>query len=429
MLKLKEKLLKEIDKIEIIDSHEHLDPENEAIKLKRDIFSFFSGYTQCDLISSGLSQEDLEKLFDQSVSIDERWKILKPFWERIKNTCFSQSLLITLREIYGFDDINSKNIFQLSDMLAENFRIGIYNDILVKKCNIRKVLTQCFRTDVDSNNEKLLLPVMPLWVGAGSTTGRWEDFQNLGPMTKIDAYLPEWEYKDFSINALDDCLENQSSYYKRIKREGAIGVKFVPFPKFNLEESPDEALAIRDFDDFKNHKFEKLPQPNNLYSYLLDRAISSAIENGLVISVHTGFWGDFRILSPLNIIPVLMRYPQGKFDLYHLGYPWIRESIMIAKGFQNAFLNFCWLHIISRKAAMDAMDEALETVPVNKIIAFGGDYNSLTVEKIYGHLKIAKDNIAEVLKKKIDKGELSYKACLEIPDKIFSTNIKQLYGL
>ena len=67
----------------------------------------------------------------------------------------------------------------------------------------------------------------------------------------------------------------------------------------------------------------------------MNNAIKSAIEEGFVIAVHTGYWGDFRELSPLNIIQLIKRNPEGIFDLYHLGYPWIRESINIAKQFNR----------------------------------------------------------------------------------------------
>lgn len=162
---------------------------------------------------------------------------------------------------------------------------------------------------------------------------------------------------------------------------------------------------------------------------MLDKAVSFAAEEGFVIAVHTGYWGDFRDLSPLNIIPFIMRNPEGKFDVYHLGCPWIRESIMLGKGFSNVYINFCWLSIFSQKAAREAMDEVIETIPTNKVIGFFGDYKSPTVEKIYGHLTMAKEDIAEVIAGKISQGWMDFNSGVELIKKFFYSNPKDLYNL
>jgi hypothetical protein len=43
-------------------------------------------------------------------------------------------------------------------------------------------------------------------------------------------------------------------------------------------------------------------------------------------------------------------------------------------------------------------------VPRNKVLGFGGDY--AVVEKVYGHLELARDNIAQALADKVAEGAL-----------------------
>ena len=158
------------------------------------------------------------------------------------------------------------------------------------------------------------------------------------------------------------------------------------------------------------------------------KAIAIGTEAGLVIAVHTGYWGDFRQLDPLHMIPMLQRHPSAKFDIYHLGYPWMRETLMLGKGFPNVWLNFCWTHIISQRFAVAGLDEAIDLIPMNKILAFGGDYG-VPVEKVYGHLVMAREDLAEVLARRIENGQLSETRALDLARQWLWENPRELYRL
>jgi hypothetical protein len=74
------------------------------------------------------------------------------------------------------------------------------------------------------------------------------------------------------------------------------------------------------------------------------------------------------------------------------------------------------------------MDEILDLVPTNKIIAFGGDYNK-PVEKIYGHLVMARENISQVLGDRVKDGLMTEDEAIEIAKQWFYENPKELYQL
>jgi predicted TIM-barrel fold metal-dependent hydrolase len=128
------------------------------------------------------------------------------------------------------------------------------------------------------------------------------------------------------------------------------------------------------------------------------------------------------------MIPILQRHPTARFDIYHLGYPWVRETLMLGKGFPNVWLNFCWVHSISQRCALDALDEAIDLVPMNKILAFGGDC-FLPVEKVYGHLVIARENVARVLAGRVRRKQMNEVQALGWARKWFWDNPKELYRL
>jgi len=161
---------------------------------------------------------------------------------------------------------------------------------------------------------------------------------------------------------------------------------------------------------------------------VVDEMIRFAGEQDLVVAVHTGYWGDFRTLDPLHMIPIIERHPKVRFDLYHLGYPWVRESLMLGKGYANVWLNFCWTHVISQRFAMDGLDEAIDLIPMNKLIGFGGDYH-LPVEKTYGHLVMAREDIARVLAARIERKQMTEDQAIALARKWLWDNPVELYRL
>lgn len=161
-------------------------------------------------------------------------------------------------------------------------------------------------------------------------------------------------------------------------------MRYCPFCELTPSRS-DQQLVIDD--------------DNPLTEHLFDIAADQAAKNNLVFCLHTGYWCDFRKLDPPISIPFVARHKDTRFDVYHAGYPYVWQAIMLGKGILNVWLNMCWTYIISQKIAEDALDEMLEMVPVNKQLGFGSDYS--VVEKVYGHLTMASESIARVLALKI----------------------------
>ena len=78
--------------------------------------------------------------------------------------------------------------------------------------------------------------------------------------------------------------------------------------------------------------------------------------------------------------------------------------------------------------ATSAVDECIDLIPINKVLAFGGDY-SKPVEKVYGHLVMAREDIANVLVRRIEEGTMGEAQALGIARKWFWDNPVELYRL
>jgi len=66
-------------------------------------------------------------------------------------------------------------------------------------------------------------------------------------------------------------------------------------------------------------------------------------------------------------------------------------------------------------------------VPVNKVLAFGGDY-ARPVEKIVGHLHMAREDYARVFAQRIDRGLMSTEDAVCVLRQWFWVNPLRLYS-
>lgn len=402
---LKKRLIAAMEEFEIIDAHEHLGPEKGRIESEVDVFTLFRHYTRGDLTVAGMSQTDLEALSNSNLSLEHRWAIFKPYWEQIRWGSYARAALLAAQKFYGVEDINDRTYEPLSKAMQEANTPGLYERVLREACNIRTALTQCGSTALGTS---LLTPVMPLAY----------EMETWGALSH-----PAFD-SEAAVRSLDDYLDAVRRYVVRVKGEGAVGLKMVSNPY----KAPSREEALCAFNRLRDGVESRLPVPNPLRDYVVDQTISFAAEHGLVIAVHTGYWGDFRTLDPLHMIPILQRHPKVRFDIYHLGYPWVRESLMLGKGFANVWLNLCWTHIISQRFAASALDEAIDLIPMNKLIAFGGDYG-IPVEKVYGHLVMAREDIACVLARRIMDKQMTELQALALARKWLWENPKALYQL
>jgi predicted TIM-barrel fold metal-dependent hydrolase len=168
-----------------------------------------------------------------------------------------------------------------------------------------------------------------------------------------------------------------------------------------------------------------------LQDYMMHHVCRLADARGLTFQIHTGIQegnGNYIYHSdPALLSNLFLEYPNVKFDVFHIGYPYQQTLSVLAKNFRNVFIDFCWMHIISPTAAVNAMVEYLDAVPANKISGFGGDY--CFVDGVYGHQIIARENITRSLATKIDQGVLGLDRAKELAGMILRDNPAALFGL
>ncbi len=410
------RLVEAMEAFEVIDCHEHLGPEETRTRRDVDAFDMMFSYPRLDLLSAGMSERDCQSLLDRQLPLERRWSMLKPFWEQIRWGSYAEVVRLSVQRFYGFEDINDDTYLPLSEAMAKANTPGIYERVLRDACRIRTALTQCGTTQTGT-------PLLTPTVAAGYTFSQTDPYPYQLLLTRGQLVLPRWSQGE-EIGSLDAYLEAFRDYLSRSKAEGAVALKIPAITTDPPSRSEAESACAKLLDGRES----RLPGVNPLQDYVLDRMVGIATELDLVVAVHTGYWGDFRNVDPLNIIPLVQRHAETRFDVYHLGYPWPRQALMLGKRFPNVWLNFCWVHAISPRCAVAMLDEAVDTVPMNKILAFGGDY-SHPVEQVFGHLVLARRNLARVFGRRIAEGQMSETEALELARKWFWQNPKDLYRL
>ncbi len=404
----------------IVDAHEHLPPERERVKMKPDVCFLFSHYLTGSLHAAGfelgdgrvLSRAEVrEFLLDVSRPAGERFAVLQRFIPAVRETAYAEAMWRALREIYGFDDITSDNFMEITEAMRAANTAGIYDRVLAEKCRIRFALTQALRTDYD---KPYMVPVLHFHLLQTFPEGK-------------DTVSKRAEALGMTVRSLDDYLELcRAQLVKWRDEERVVGMKTMSQPYVAPPER-DEAKAL--FVRMMRAGFLEPAEDAALQRFVREELIRLCGELDLTVAVHAGVWDDFRNLDPRHNIPLIVKFPQTRFDIYHMGMPWVRDTVFLGGNWHNVYINWCWSHIVSWYMAGASIPEYVDFVPVTKIIAFGGDYSAPTVEKVYGHLSMAQENVAAGLARMVADRRMTVERAIEIARMWFWDNPVRIYRL
>ena len=163
---------------------------------------------------------------------------------------------------------------------------------------------------------------------------------------------------------------------------------------------------------------------------MIHQIIQRAIEWKMPIQIHTGFQNDnanfVENTRPTHLANVLMAYPEARFVLLHGGWPYSGETVALAKAFPNVYPDMAWTYIIGSGSAERLLCDLLDSVPLNKILGFGGDYNF--AEGAYAHARLARRSIRHVLADKIEHSLMNEDEALDVAHMIMHRNAARVYG-
>lgn len=430
-----DRLLSYIDDLPVIDCHEHMAGPDHLVRFSEPIAALIAGYYTGDLISAGLTEQELRFLRDDAVATGDKWPLFQQYWERSQHTAYARITKLVMRDVYGERAMSLAALNRIGERLAE--RDSAYYRQMMTDANIRCVITDAlgwppgdFGAFLRGEQvfEEGWRPVVPLPLfhvlqHHEHTARDWRGIQQVSdwaglPITSLD----EFSAAVFEILRLakargalalkDQCAYNRTLAYEVVAKANAE-------PIFNRVLNDTNAVL-------------GWPEAKPLDDYLFHQYMRFARELDLPVQIHTGHMaGSYNRVDKANVrlfVPVLELHRDVKFDLFHGNWPYMGDLLFVAKNYPNVALNLTWLYIIDPLYAQQLLERAVMTVPHSKIHAYGGDHLDIP-ERALAHLKLAKHVIAAALANLVEKGWLDEEQAQSIAGQWFFDNPNRFFAL
>jgi len=413
-----------VNAIRLIDTHEHLMSEAEALAGPADFSTLFTNYQQSDLISSGSPSDKIYNVLKgKEKSVEEKWLAAKDGWANMRTTAYGRSVLIAAKDLFGIDDLNDQTYIELSKRIQDSHKKGFYETILKGKSKI----DACLIMEYNTSNPR--------------------DVEHEGPCNfrrffVYDRYISFFGYdkmnsrfgvgkKISSLKAYESFVDSIFEQDVKLGIQGAkFGVAYYRTLKFE-EVSREKAEAV--FEKMKANPQQLFPfeEAKPLQDYTFFRLLSLCDKYKLPVQIHTGLQtgsgNEITNANPTGLAKAFFKFPGVKFCLLHAGYPYGGETSTLAKNFPNVYIDMAWSALISPAYTRRYLQEFIETVPNNKIMAYGGD--SQTVEGAYGASVLARETVASTLIQMVKEAYLSESEAMYVAKRILRENAITIYNL
>jgi len=413
-----------VNAIRLIDTHEHLMSEAEALAGPADFSTLFTNYQQSDLISSGSPSDKIYNVLKgKEKSVDGKWLAAKDGWANMRTTAYGRSVLIAAIDLFGIDDLNDQTYIELSKRIRDSHKKGYYETILKEKSKIDACLIMEYNTSNPRDVEH-----------EGSCNFRrffvYDRYVSFFGYDKMNSRFGVGK-KISSLKAYESFVDSIFEQDVKLGIQGAkFGVAYYRTLKFE-EVSREKAEAV--FEKMKANPQQLFPfdEAKPLQDYTFFRLLSLCDKYKLPVQIHTGLQtgsgNEITNANPTGLAKAFFKFPRVKFCLLHAGYPYGGEMATLAKNFPNVYIDMAWSALISPAYTRRYLQEFIETVPNNKIMAYGGD--SQTVEGAYGASVLARETVASTLIQMVKEAYLSESEAMDVAKKILRENALTIYNL
>ena len=287
-----------VNKIRIIDTHEHLMTEEQRLKSdkKIDFTSLFKHYAKEDLISAGNKKGLVEIIYNTDFPITDRWELLKPLYKAMRTTGYGRVPLIAARDLYGISDINESTIELLSSRMQEANKKGLYKHILKDKAKIDLSIQDMGHQKFDTAFYRHV--------------ERFSEFAMVSSASEIKDLCKPYNK---SIKNMADYLEVLRKTFSEGVNSGMVGVKIALAYKRILKfENVSKEKGEEVFSLLLNNSPVNSVDLKALQDYLVHRILDLVDEFDLPVQIHTGLHaGNGNIITnskPTHLANLFMEY-------------------------------------------------------------------------------------------------------------------------
>lgn len=409
-----------VDEIKVINTHSHQD-----MPWKKKYNCFDAGlYLHADLVSSGMPDynDDMEKEHDAEAF----WEHSKDYLRFCRATSYYTQFAYNYQQLYGLEkpDLTKADFLDFSEKMDANFKqYDTWLDSVCSSKNIDKMfadrLWQAYDTDFDTAHFRYVFRFDQLVLESTEValSHKITNKQALAFIQKDVLKIPD----------LQSYLDYIDAIVERLVLNDVVSLKLGLAYHRSLDFKPVKQQEVEKI--FQSGQISKSDK-TLLQDYIVFHIAKKAAEYQLPIQIHTGYLhGNRGYLDrghPMKLLSLLRSNPKTKFVLFHGGFPWTGDFMVLAKCYPNVFLDIVWLPQLSRTTAIRTLHEMLDCVPYNKI-CWGGDTGN--IDDAAGSLELGREVVAKVLAERIENGWATKEIAEDIARRIFRENAIDMFNL
>ncbi len=417
-----EEIFAYVKDLRIIDTHEHLPYSESAREKDTDVLKeYLSHYFNRDLISAGLTIDDYNKIMDNKLPIVKKWEMVEPYWKVARYTGYGRALDASVRALYGIEGISRSTIEELNQAFLKSLEPGHFRRVLKEKSKIEVSLLDRLLEEKQKCDHSFFRCVH-----------RMDPF--IYPRTGIDIKEVE-KTSGIRICSFQNWLDACEVTLDKALKSGAVALKsglaYCRTLKYERVRRDDAEEGFNQIFKTKHIVGQVFIVGKKFQDYMMHFILGLANKKNLIFQFHTGIQeGSGNIIrnsDPSLMTNLFLEYPDVNFDIFHISYPFQQVLSVLAKNFPNVYIDMCWAHVISPTASINALAEWIDSVPVNKISAFGGDY--CFIDGVYGHQYLARINVSKSLARKVEEGVFDIAEAKRISEMLFYKNPVKIFKL
>ncbi len=429
----------------LFDDHEHLLSLPE-LAADANTYRSFAGYASSDLSVSLGPVKPGETAFPSDFG-PEYDRIFFSAWGKSRNTGYCRAVERACSDILGLE-YTLKNAEEIGNKLADLKKEGsrpFMERLLQERANIYRVINDS--VNMPSQTGEALFPSLVqtnyrddhLLVALNRDTIMEREMRWKRSIVTLDDLISGF------MQSITDCLATEKITSFKIGLAYNRDLDF-GYPSKSEAEQVFNRMMYLDRGEKVLRWYERLDKKHGediaisvlsgtelrpLHDYLVHVYIQRASDEDIPVQIHTGYLAgiqrDLRNINPMQLVPLLLRYRNTRFDLFHAGWPYTEELGTIGKNFPNVWISLCWAWAMNPISVERALESWLDCVPYNKIIGFGGDTKHPL--EVYEYAMQAREGLARVFEKRIERGDMDEALAKEAARAILLTNGCELHGV
>lgn len=406
--------------VRVLDTHEHQEEERDRLRRTVDFMDYLRHYSLSDFRSAGLTSEAIAILNREDAAPADKWRVLRPFWASVRHTGYLQAAMLAIRRLHGVEELNVRTVQQITDELRRNNRPGYVRHVFREVCRI-------------DNAQVNALEPGTVYRSVTDPEIFLQDISGLRLMLPF-ADLPRMQQEtSIAIHRLADYENAVASYFERYGREASAVKNQCAYSRILRFGQVGREEAARLFDRWlSNRRSLRQDEVLALGDYSWNYIVSQAREYDLTVKIHTGYMAGNNSLEldrirPGHLTSLFRRFPDVRFDLFHMGYPHEHETMALVKQYTNVYADLTWAPIVNPVQTQRFVEAFLVSCPSTKLFAFGGDYR--TVDPVYGHLWITQAIVGRALTRLVEEGHFTLKEACDAGQAAFRDNVERVFGV